>query len=146
MKTRTTADHEIKRIYWRVGDVAEKYGMATSKVRFWDEEFKLSSARDRKGNRLFIEKDLEKFHLVYNLAEKLRFTLEGAKAIIEVLNDTGNLDSQVMHGALYHINEILLKRQYERKTKKVPGGERQEDVRGTEKGPGGEAPQEAVHE
>lgn len=72
---------EIEKRYYSIGEVAEMLDVKTSLVRFWEKEFDiLQPRRNKKGNRLFTQKDLANLKLIYHLVKERGFTLEGAKA------------------------------------------------------------------
>lgn len=53
----------------------------TSLIRFWEKEFpQLKPKKNKKGNRLFTVKDIEKLNSIYILVKEKGFTLDGAKA------------------------------------------------------------------
>ncbi len=73
-------DREIKKIYYSVGDISKMFNVAPSLVRYWDAEFKeLKPTKNKKGNRLFHEKDVEYFKVIYYLVKVKGYTLDGAK-------------------------------------------------------------------
>lgn len=72
--------HESEKRYYSIGEVAEMLEVKTSLVRFWEKEFDiLNPKRNRKGNRLFTQKDLAHLKLIHHLVKERGFTLEGAK-------------------------------------------------------------------
>tara|TARA_B100001063_G_C16776636_1_gene566039 strand:+ start:484 stop:762 length:279 start_codon:yes stop_codon:yes gene_type:complete len=51
-----------------------------SLIRFWEKEFSvIRPKKNKKGNRLFTQKDVDNFRLIYHLVKEKGFTLEGAK-------------------------------------------------------------------
>lgn len=73
-------EKEIKKLYYSIGEVAEMFDVNTSLIRFWEKEFTvLKPKKNKKGNRLFTEKDLENLKLIYDLVKVKGFTLDGAK-------------------------------------------------------------------
>lgn len=73
-------EHDIDKRYYSIGEVAEIMEVNTSLVRFWEKEFDiLKPKRNKKGNRLFTQKDLANLKLIYHLVKERGFTLEGAK-------------------------------------------------------------------
>ena len=73
------ADLPEKR-YYKIGEVAEAFGVNTSLIRFWEKEFEvIKPKKNAKGNRLFTKEDVENFKLIYNLVKERGFTLDGAK-------------------------------------------------------------------
>ena len=70
--------------YASIGELAKAFGVATSKIRFWEKEFDiLSPKKNPHGTRRYTQKDIENFRLVYHLVEEQVYTLEGAKAKIK---------------------------------------------------------------
>ena len=69
-----------KKRYYKIGEVANAFGVNTSLIRFWEGEFEvINPKKNAKGNRLFTEEDIENFKLIFNLVKERGFTLEGAK-------------------------------------------------------------------
>lgn len=66
--------------YYKIGEVANAFGVNTSLIRFWENEFDIiKPKKNAKGNRLFTPKDIENFKLIFSLVKEKGFTLEGAK-------------------------------------------------------------------
>ena len=66
--------------YYKIGEVAKAFGVNTSLIRFWENEFEvLKPKKNKKGNRLFTPEDLENLKMIYFLVKEKGFTLEGAK-------------------------------------------------------------------
>ena len=73
-------ENEIEKRYYSIGEVAEMLEVNTSLVRFWEKEFDiLKPKRNKKGNRLFTQKDLANLKLIFHLVKERGFTLDGAK-------------------------------------------------------------------
>ncbi len=71
---------EIKKLYYTIGEVAEIFDVNTSLIRFWEKEFDIiKPKKNKKGNRLFTEKDVDNFFIIYHLVKERGFTLQGAK-------------------------------------------------------------------
>lgn len=70
-----------KKRYYKIGEVANAFGLNTSHIRFWEKEFDiLKPKKNKKGNRLFTQEDLKNLKLIYYLVKEKGFTLEGAKS------------------------------------------------------------------
>jgi DNA-binding transcriptional MerR regulator len=64
--------------YYKIGEVAKAFGVNTSLIRFWENEFDvLKPKKNKKGNRLFTQEDLKNLQMIFFLVKG--FTLEGAK-------------------------------------------------------------------
>lgn len=71
---------EIKKRYFTIGEVAARFGVKTSLIRFWETEFpQLAPRKNRKGNRTFNEKDIEVLEKIYYLVKVRKYTLAGAR-------------------------------------------------------------------
>jgi len=70
----------IKKLYYTIGEVADIFDVNTSLIRFWEKEFDIiKPKKNKKGNRLFTEKDVDNFFIIYHLVKERGFTLQGAK-------------------------------------------------------------------
>ncbi len=70
----------IEKVYYTIGEVAELFDVNTSLIRYWEKEFDiLKPAKNKKGNRLFTQKDLENLRIIYHLVRERGFTLQGAR-------------------------------------------------------------------
>ena len=85
-------DHQIEKLYYSIGEVANLFNVKTSLIRYWEKEFDvIKPHKNKKGNRLFTKKDIDNFHLIYNLVKERGMTLNGAKKKLkENKTDTEN--------------------------------------------------------
>ena len=83
---------KIEKLYYSIGEVADMFDVNTSLIRFWEKEFDILKPRkNKKGNRLFTQEDLENLHIIYHLVKERGMTLKGAKKKMkENRNDTLN--------------------------------------------------------
>lgn len=73
----------IEKKYYAIGEVAAKFNVATSLIRFWESEFDIiKPKKNRKGNRQFTKEDIENVKLIYHLVKEKGFTLQGAKDML----------------------------------------------------------------
>ena len=73
-----------ERLYYSIGEVASMFSVNTSLIRFWEKEFDvIKPKRNKKGTRFFTPKDVDNFHLIYNLVKERGYTLSGAKEKIK---------------------------------------------------------------
>ncbi|MBP9998245.1 MAG: MerR family transcriptional regulator [Bacteroidales bacterium] len=76
----------MDKLYYTISDVAEILGENISLVRYWSDSFPkfIKPKRNGKGNRLFLEKDVEVFKQIHFLTKKRGLTLQGVeKALTE---------------------------------------------------------------
>lgn len=70
----------ITKLYYSIGEVAKMFDVNTSLVRFWEKEFDiLKPKKNKKGNRLFTQKDVDNLKVIYHLVKERGYTLDGAK-------------------------------------------------------------------
>ncbi|MEL6392032.1 MAG: MerR family transcriptional regulator [Bacteroidota bacterium] len=73
------SDEQLKR-YFSIGEVAERFGVKASLIRYWEGEFDfLKPHKNAKGDRRFTRKNIEQLELIYHLVKERGFTLDGAK-------------------------------------------------------------------
>lgn len=86
------------KLYYTIGEVAEMLDCNTSQVRYWSGEFSLKLRKNRKGDRLFQSKNLDKLRLIKKLLKEEGYTIEGAKKKISngsSKNDSENIETSV---------------------------------------------------
>ena len=68
------------KLFYSIGEVAQMFDVNTSLIRFWEKEFDIiKPKKNKKGNRLFTQADVDNFHIIYNLAKERGYTLDGIK-------------------------------------------------------------------
>lgn len=84
-------ESETVKLYYPIGEVADMFGVNTSLIRFWEKEFDIiKPQKNKKGNRLFTQADVDNFRIIYHLVKERGFTLQGAKDKLKVnKEDTG---------------------------------------------------------
>lgn len=71
---------EIKKKYYTIGEVASMLDVKPSLIRFWETEFtQLKPRKNRKGNRIYTEKEIDYLNQIYYLVKVRKYTLKGAK-------------------------------------------------------------------
>ncbi len=84
----------IEKKYFSIGEVAEMLSVATSLIRFWENEFDIiKPKKNRKGNRQFTREDIDNVKLIFHLVKEKGYTLQGAKDLLKNGND--NLKEKV---------------------------------------------------
>ena len=70
----------LEKLYYSIGEVSQMFDVNPSLIRFWEKEFSIiKPKKNKKGNRLFTQKDIKNFRLIYQLVKVEGYTLEGAK-------------------------------------------------------------------
>jgi len=88
-----------EKLFYKISEVAEIFNINISAVRFWEKEFDiLKPKKNKKGNRLFTQKDIQNIQIIYHLLKERGFTVEGAKKKLkENKEDTINNIEIVTH-------------------------------------------------
>ena len=82
--------HKIEKLFYTIGEVADMFEVNTSLIRYWEQQFNIiKPQKNKKGNRLFTQQDIDNFHLIYHYVKERGMTLQGAKQKLkENKNDT----------------------------------------------------------
>jgi DNA-binding transcriptional MerR regulator len=78
-------DPEIpNKLYFRIGEVAKLAGIKPYVLRFWESEFNgLGPKKSGTGHRLYRRKDVEMVLEIKRLLYEKRFTIEGARKMLD---------------------------------------------------------------
>ncbi|MGC6428300.1 MAG: MerR family transcriptional regulator [Flavobacteriales bacterium] len=97
----------IEKLYFTIGEVAKKFDVNVSLLRYWEKEFDiLQPKKNKKGNRLFTKKDIENIEIIYHLVKERGFTLDGAKKKLSE-NKSDTIDNVEIINKLKKIKEFL---------------------------------------
>lgn len=73
----------IKKLYYSMGEVAEMFDVNRSLIRYWETKFDcLRPHKNKKGNRMFTQADVDKLKQIYHLVKEQGMTLEGANKVM----------------------------------------------------------------
>ena len=79
--------------YYSIGEVASKFNVNPSLIRFWEQEFKLlNPKKNSRGNRKFTNTDIDNINKIYFLLKEKGFTIQGAKDYIRNEKTSKKLD------------------------------------------------------
>ena len=79
--------------YYSIGEVASKFNVNPSLIRFWEQEFKLlNPKKNSRGNRKFTNTDIENINKIYFLLKEKGYTIQGAKDFIRNEKTSKKLD------------------------------------------------------
>ncbi|MBR3698617.1 MAG: MerR family transcriptional regulator [Bacteroidales bacterium] len=77
-------ENNTGKYYYSIGEVAKMFGVNTSMIRYWENEFDvLRPRKNKKGNRLFTQRDVRYVHMIYHLTKVKGYTLAGAKQALK---------------------------------------------------------------
>ena len=79
--------------YYSIGEVASKFNVNASLIRFWEQEFKLlNPKKNSRGNRKFTNTDIKNINKIYFLLKEKGYTIQGAKDYIRNEKKSKKLD------------------------------------------------------
>ena len=71
---------ETQKLYYSISEVSEMFDLNASTLRFWEKEFDvLKPTKNKKGNRLFTQKDIDHISRIVELVKQQGYTIQGAK-------------------------------------------------------------------
>jgi len=74
----------IKKLYYSISEVSTITGLEQYVLRYWESEFpQLKPAKNRAGNRIYTNKDIKLILYIKKLLRDERYTIEGAKMVLE---------------------------------------------------------------
>ncbi|MCF7798157.1 MAG: MerR family transcriptional regulator [Lentisphaeria bacterium] len=80
----------IKKLYYSIGEVSKITDLKQYVLRYWESEFpQLSPAKNRAGNRIYRDKDIELILFVKSLLYDRKYTIEGARQKLKEIHDAG---------------------------------------------------------
>jgi len=101
-------EKKIEKLYYSIGEVADMFGVNTSLIRYWEKEFDIiKPKKNKKGNRLFTQADIDNFHLIFHLVKEKGMTLKGAKKKLRENRDDEEYNLEIVK-SLEEIKEMLL--------------------------------------
>jgi DNA-binding transcriptional MerR regulator len=82
-----------EKMYYSIGEIARHFGVSTSLIRYWEDEFPhITPRKNGKGDRRYNKNDIEKIARIYELIKERGFTIRGAQAF---LADKDNKDKTI---------------------------------------------------
>ena len=73
-------EKELEKVYFGIGEVAQMLQVNASLIRFWEKQFPgITPLKNKKGDRLFTKKEIEKLKEIHKLVKDKGFKLSGAK-------------------------------------------------------------------
>jgi DNA-binding transcriptional MerR regulator len=74
-------EKDVEKLYYSIGEVAAMFEVNNSLIRFWEKEFDIiQPKKNKKGNRLFTQQDVDNLKIIYHLVKDRGYTLQGAKS------------------------------------------------------------------
>ena len=96
------------KLFYSIGEVASMFDVNTSLIRFWEKEFDIiKPKKNKKGNRLFTQEDVDNFHVIYNLAKERGYTLDGVKRKLKKNREETFANAEVI-ASLKNLKKFLI--------------------------------------
>lgn len=77
-------DLSIKKLYYSISEVSKITEIEQYVLRYWETEFdQLKPQKNRAGNRIYTNKDIQLILYIKELLRERKYTIEGAKKILE---------------------------------------------------------------
>lgn len=74
----------IKKLYYSISEVSKITEIEQYVLRYWETEFEqLKPQKNRAGNRIYTNKDIQLILQIKTLLREKKYTIEGAKKILE---------------------------------------------------------------
>ena len=87
-------DFVLKKLYYSISEVSKLTSLEQYILRYWESEFdQLKPSKNRAGNRIYTNKDIQLILKIKELLRDKKYTIEGAKQIIE--DSLNNEDSSL---------------------------------------------------
>lgn len=101
-------EKETVKLYYSIGEVARMFNVNTSLIRFWEKEFDIiKPQKNKKGNRMFTQEDVDNFRIIFHLVKERGFTLQGAREKLRNNKDETMTNMEIVR-SLTRLREFLL--------------------------------------
>lgn len=101
-------EKETVKLYYSIGEVARMFNVNTSLIRFWEKEFDIiKPQKNKKGNRMFTQEDVDNFRVIFHLVKERGFTLQGAREKLRNNKDETMTNMEIVR-SLTRLREFLL--------------------------------------
>ena len=84
---------KVKKLYYSISEVSTLTKLKPYVLRYWETEFsQLKPSKNRAGNRIYRQKDIEVVLKIKNLLYKQKFTIDGARVNLSKKTGTSELE------------------------------------------------------
>jgi DNA-binding transcriptional MerR regulator len=92
---RAMKDFSIKKLYYSISEVSKITNLEQYVLRYWESEFdELKPAKNRAGNRIYTNKDIQSILFIKKLLREERYTIEGAKQVLKTYTPGDPIDDE----------------------------------------------------
>jgi len=90
-------DLSIKKLYYSISEVSKITEVEQYVLRYWETEFEqLQPQKNRAGNRIYTNKDIKLILHIKNLLREKKYTIEGAKKILDNYSPDNSPQQEVL--------------------------------------------------
>ena len=102
-------DKNLK-LYYSITEVAEKFGINESTLRYWEQEFPHLRPKTRGTGKIrqYTDKDIEQVQLIYNLVKLRGFKIAAARKILNNNRTGADKNSEVLSKLIEIRDELQL--------------------------------------
>ena len=101
-------EDKITKLYYSIGEVAKLVGVETHVLRYWENEFpQLNPSKNNAGRRTYTRADLEAAYRIYELLRVDKYTLAGARQILESEADAEPVQRSAKREELLNLRSFL---------------------------------------
>ena len=98
-----------RKVYYKIGEVAEMFEVNTSLIRYWEQEFDIIKPKKSKGGvRLFTLKDIDQFEIIFHLVKEKGMTVQGARDFIKNKQDQNDFEKLEVINTLKRTKSFLV--------------------------------------
>lgn len=84
-----------KKVYYSIGEVCDLTGLKPHVLRYWETQFSvLNPTKNRAGNRVYRQRDVEVVLLVKHLLYEEKYTIEGANQKLVDMRQSGDIEEE----------------------------------------------------
>lgn len=97
-----------KKVYFKIGEVAERYNVNPSLIRYWEQEFTFIKPRKSDGGtRMFTQKDVDHFEIIHHLVKEKGMTIKGVKEYMAKKKSGDGMDKLEVINTLKRTKSML---------------------------------------
>jgi DNA-binding transcriptional MerR regulator len=97
-----------QKLYYKIGEVASRYHVNPSLIRYWEQEFDfIKPKKSAKGTRLFTQKDVDHFEIIFHLVKEKGMTIQGVKDYVTRKKDDESIDKLEVINTLKRTKSML---------------------------------------
>ncbi len=105
-------DFGLKKLYYSISEVSRLTNLEQYTLRYWESEFKqLNPAKNRAGNRIYTNQDIELILTIKHLLKDKKYTFEGARKVLETEKENAPIKEKKKPIKTQSNRELLPKKQ-----------------------------------